>query len=107
MIWASIAARLLSMGIPKRLHKVVMWLAFVLLCAALFGLWLWQHDRGVIEEHEAEVTEQVGKLDDDGDLAASEAAADKKAGIEKENEDARKAADGSDDPLKSGLDRLR
>lgn len=106
MLLAFITSRLLALGIPERFHRIAMWIMLALLCAALFGIWLWRHDRAVIKDHEAEVTEQVGKLDDAGDRAATEAAADKKAGIEKENDDARKAADGSDDPLRDGLKRL-
>lgn len=54
-------------------------------------------------ESRVEALEADSKADDvAGQVAASEAAT-----IEQESDDARKAAAGSDDPLKSGLDRLR
>lgn len=84
--------------------------ASVGLILALFAAWKlfwWQYDRGVIQNHETKITAQVIEASASASIAAVEAAAVAKSEVEKQNEQARKAADGSDDPLKSGLDRLR
>lgn len=97
----------LRAGIPERLQKYVLYAILALIVA--FGVWLWfrAHDRAVIREHEREIVEEVRERTDRGNAAATEAAAETQDKIEQENDDARKAADGSDDPLKSALDRLR
>lgn len=75
--------------------------------ALAFLLWLAMHDRGVIADHEAEVTKQVEATSSAAATVAASAAAETRSEVEKANDDARDAAAGSDDPLKSGLDRLR
>lgn len=77
------------------------------LCGTLWSCWLDKHDDEVIENHEAKITEQVIEASASASIAAVEAATVAKSEVEKTNEQARKAAHGSDDPLRAGLDRLR
>ena len=65
------------------------------------------YDRSVIREHEREVAEQVREKTEAGEKAGRDAAVATKSEVEKRNDEARKAAAGSDDPLKSGIDSLR
>ena len=79
------------------------------LLLALFAAWKlfwWQYDKSVIEKHEEKVAETVATASASASASASAAVDDTKSKVEKGNEDARKEASGSADPLKSGLDRL-
>jgi len=85
-------------------------IALVGLIIALWGAWslFWKiHDDGVIDEHESKVTAQVIEASASASIAAVESAAVAKSKVEKQNDDARKAADGCADVLKCGLDRMR
>lgn len=101
-----IVAWLIRIGIPARFHRWALYAALAVLAVALVLWWFARHDAAVIERHEGNVAAEVDRKDDAGDTAARETAAAEKATIQKENDDARKAADGSDDPLKHALDRL-
>lgn len=79
----------------------------VLLAVGGFSLWLYLHDKGVVEadraQSKAEVTQKAREADERA-RGASEAVPDK---VEQENDKARDAARGSSDPLRDGLDSLR
>lgn len=98
-------------GLPESVRRPLAILtAFVTvagMCALLWSCWLSSHDAEVIEDHEAKVTAAVIEASASASIAAVESAAAAKSNVEKTNDDARKAADGADDPLKRGLDRLR
>ncbi|WP_310534596.1 hypothetical protein [Novosphingobium sp.] len=98
-------------GLPEGLRRPLALLtAFVAvagLCALLWSCWLSSHDAEVIDEHEAAVTAQVIEASASASIAAVESAAATKSKVEKQNDDARKAADGCADVLKCGLDRMR
>ncbi len=80
-----------------------------ILLAVLLGwrIWLWRHDVAVIKAHEAEVAAQVQAEAIDAAERATEAVSETKGRIDETNEQARRDASGSDDPLRSGLDSLR
>lgn len=77
--------------------------------ALLAALWLAKtlYDRALIAEHDSVQETAVLKADAAADDKAGQVAATEQAKVEKENQDARKAAAGSDDPLKSAFDQLR
>jgi len=109
MIWViGIVARL---GVPERFQRAAAWIALALALVALLTAswltWLHFHDKAVIEKHEEGITAEVATRKAEADAAATQAAGTTTNRVELENEDARKAADGAADPLKSGLDRLR
>lgn len=101
------ATRLWFSGLPAGIRRAALWIALALLTIALVWLWFRQHDAKVIERHEAATKAQVTEKASEGAAAGQKAADDTKAQIEQENNDARKAADGSDDPLRAALGRLR
>lgn len=74
---------------------------------AAFLLWDWLDDRGVISDHEAKVAQQVEQKTTAANAAATSAADATRTEVEQTNDQARRAAAGSNDPLKSGLDGLR
>jgi hypothetical protein len=52
-------------GVPERVRKPLATAALIVAAfaflAALWGIWLWQHDKGVIEAHEAEREARAGE----------------------------------------------
>lgn len=104
----ALAIRLVAaLGIPERFRRAAAWASLILAAIALLWLAKTLYDRSIIREHEREIVEEVQRKTDKGNAAATEAAQETQGRIEQENDNARKAADGSDDPLKSALDRLR
>lgn len=89
------------------LQRIGVTLGLILAVIAGVKLWFHFHDKAVIDEHEAEVTAQVIEASASASIAAVESAAATKSKVEKQNDDARKAADGCADVLKCGLDRMR
>lgn len=98
-------------GLPESLRRplalLTTGLAVAALCGLLWTCWLGKHDDAVIEKHEAKVTQAIATASASASAVAIDAASDTKSKVEKKNDDARKAAAGSDDPLKRGLDSLR
>lgn len=74
--------------------------------AAILG-WLWLHDRQVIAQDRLQATVEAQQRDAVADDRAGQVAASEAATIETENDNAREAAAGSDDPLADGLRALR
>ncbi len=109
MIWAiTILARWgVPEGVRRPLAILIGIMALVALLAASWALWLHFHDKGVIERHEEQVTKQVDAISSEAAASASAAVDHSRNEVEIGNEQARAAASGSDDRLKSGLDRLR
>ena len=89
-----------GLGLLKQVITVV------LLIGSLWGLKAC-YDHSVIEKHEAKVEAKIEKKQEKGTKAGRDAADDVHDEVENENEQARTAASRSDDPLKSGIDRLR
>lgn len=98
---------LASVGIPDRFQKAAAYAGLVILTIALVMGWMYFHDRKVIREHEAKVTAKIEKKDAAGDAAAAKAEKDARDDVEAGNARASEAANGSDDPLKAGLDALK
>lgn len=62
---------------------------------------------GQVEKERYEAALEAARMDSVADDVAGQIAASKAATIQQENERARQAALNSDDPLRTGLDRLR
>lgn len=109
MIWA--VTLLARWGVPESVRRPLAILmgvgALIALTWAAWSLWLHFHDKSVIERHEEKITRQVEAVSSEAAASASAAVDHSRNEVEQANEDARKAAADSDDPLKSGLDRLR
>lgn len=86
-----------------RFHRPLIGLALIL--ALMWALNAYVAD--AVRKDRLEATVEVQKRDAVADDHAGQVAASQAATIEQENDNAREAAAGSDDPLKSGLDRLR
>lgn len=86
-----------------RYNRAFIALALVLSLAG----WLWWHDRQVIAQDRLEAAAEARRIDAIADDVAGQIAASEAATTEQENDDARKAAADSDDPLRAGLERLR
>jgi hypothetical protein len=98
-ILAKLAASFL--GLPR-------WVHLALTGALAFAVWLHFHDRGVIRDHEAEVTQATATASASASGAAIDQADQTKTQVEKDNAEARNAAARQpDDPLRAGLDQLR
>lgn len=93
--------------LPRAVKLGLASLAGVLLAWGLWAVWLGKHDAEVIDRHEEGVTAEVERKDTAGDTAARETAAAEKSTVERQNDQARKAAEKSDDPLRDGLRALR
>jgi hypothetical protein len=89
------------LGLPR-------WVHLALAGAVAFALWLHFHDRAVIKDHEAEVTQATATASASASAAAIDAAAKTETQVEKDNAKARDAAARQPaDPLRAGLDQLR
>lgn len=93
-------------ALPRSAKLALAVIAGLLLAWALWSLWLRGHDRAVIERHEEVIEAEVERKAGEASEAAADAAAATKSDVEKTNDEARKAADGSDDPLRAALDSL-
>jgi hypothetical protein len=99
MTFAKILASFL--GLPR-------WVHLALAGALAFAVWLHFHDRGVIKDHEAKVTQAVATASASASAAAIDKAGQTQTQVEKDNAEARNAAARQpDDPLRAGLDQLR
>lgn len=101
----SLATRFLAL--PKWLRNAIYVALGALALWLAFTLWLHFHDRSIIREHEAEITEQVGQKTRAADAAATEASDRTVDDIAAGNQRASEAAKDSDDPLADGLRELR
>jgi len=107
MLEALLIRAVASVGVPERFRRIAGYIGLALSVLALLWLGKTLYDRSIIAEHDAKQDVAVLKADAVADDLAGKVAASGVAKVEKENEDARREAVGSDDPLKSGLDRLR
>ena len=98
-------------GVPESVRRPLALVTTVLAVAALLGLlwtwWLRGHDKAKIAEYEGAVQQAVATASASASAAAIETTEQSKAKTEQGNDDARKAAAGSDDPLRDGLGSLR
>ena len=78
----------------------------VLLIAA-FLIWDWLDDRAAIRAHEGRIAGEVAEQASAAATSAAAAVNQTQTEVDQTNDQARRAAAGSNDPLKSGLDRLR
>lgn len=102
-----IMAILARLGVPEPLRKVVAYIGLTIAAIAILALAKHFYDNAVEARYEAKVQAQVTKATEAANTAATEAVTATKTEVERTNEDARNAASGSADPLKSGLDSLR
>ena len=84
-------------------HRALIGLGAILALFIAFRLYV----NGQVEQARLEDAAAVQRMDAIADDAAGQVAASEAASVEKQNDEARREAVGSDDPLKSGLDRLR
>jgi len=84
-------------------HRALIGVGLVVALFVAFRLYV----AGQVEQARLEDAAAVQRMDAIADDAAGQVAATEQAKIEKENADVRREALGSDDPLKSGLDRMR
>lgn len=78
----------------------------VLLIGA-FLLWDWLDDRAAVTAHEGRIAGEVARQTSAAATSAAAAVHQTQTEVDQTNDEARRAAAGSDDPLRSGLDRLR
>lgn len=78
----------------------------VVAAVVIFAAYRW-HVATKVEQARADDAAEAARMDAVADDIAGQIAASEAATVEQENTDARKAAAGSDDGLKSALDRLR
>ncbi len=108
MILAFLTARWAAFqGLPPLMRRLIAGVVLVALLWLLWAIWLGKHDRKVIAEHEAEVTQEIVKASQQATVKASEAVATAKDKTEQSNAQARAAASRSDDPLRAAFDSLR
>lgn len=104
-------ALLASLGVAERFRKPLAYLALGLVVAALlwaaWAIWLHNHDKGVIERHEEEITQRVDTVSSEAAASASAAVDQSRNEVELENAQASEAAAHSSDPLGDGLRSLR
>lgn len=97
-------------GVSQRFQamavKALAIIVLIALCAALWAIWLHNHDERVIAEHEADVTAEVHEKTEAGAKAAGEASGDVRADAARKVERANDVAAESDDPLADGLKEL-
>lgn len=86
-----------------RYHRALLGVGLVVALFVAFRLYV----AGQVEQARLEDAAAVARVDAIADDAAGQVAASEAASVEKQNDDARREAVGSDDPLKRGLDRLR
>jgi len=84
-------------------HRALIGIGAILALFVAFRIYV----NGQVEQARLEDAAAVQRMDAIADDAAGHVAATEQAKIEKENADVRREALGSDDPLKSGLDRMR
>lgn len=101
---AALFARLMA---SQRFRRIAGYVGLAI--SLLAALWLAKalYDRALIADHDAAQEAAVLKADAVADDKAGQVAATEQAKVEKGNQDARNAAAGSDDPLKSAFDQLR
>ena len=107
MLEAFLIRILASVGIPERFRSIAGYIGMAFAVIALLWLAKAFYDRSLIAEHDAKQDAAVIKADAIADDKAGQVSASQAARIEKENNDARKAAAGSDDPLADGLRALK
>lgn len=95
------------LALPDGIRAILYAIAAGVAGWALMTAYLHFRDARVIREHEASVREAIAERTERAEAAADEAAAQRKQQVETTNEQARKAADGSDDPLRAAFERLR
>ncbi len=86
-----------------RYHRAMIGLGAILALFIAFRLYV----NGQIEQARLEDAAAVAKVDAIADDVAGQVAASEAATVEKENQDARREAVGSDDPLAQGLRTIR
>lgn len=89
------------------LAKVISWGALAALAVAAFLLWDWRDDARAIAEHDAAAAVQAVATARAADAHARAATDSSINEVESTNDEARAAAENSDDPLAAGLRRLR
>jgi hypothetical protein len=107
MLEAFLIRAVAAVGIPERFRRIAGYIGLALACITLLWLAKSLYDRSLIAEHDAKQETAVIKADAVADDVAGQVAASEQAKVEKENDNARKAANAGDDPLADGLRSLR
>ena len=98
-------------GLPEWVRRPLAFITTALAAAALLGMlatcWMRRHDKQVIETHEAAITQSVAAQAASASTAAASAVAQTQSNIGAGNDEARDAAENSDDPWLAGLNKLR
>jgi hypothetical protein len=99
--------RAFGLSLPAPIARFADWIALALVVALGWAIWLHHHDTVLIEAHEAAISTAVASATDAANQAASNTANTEQAQVEASNDQARRAAIGSDDPLRAVDDSLR
>lgn len=99
--------RFAGIAVPAPIARFLDWIALALALALGWAIWLHHHDAKVIGAHEAAISSAVASATDAANQAASNTASTEQAKVEATNDQARRAAIGSDDPLRAVDDSLR
>lgn len=107
---AGIVAWLVKKGLSEtaapKVAKVGLTVATVALAAGLFFGWLALHDRGVVKDHEADISAEVEKATNDAEDAADDAQAESTAEFEAKQDADKKEIDDAKRENRSPLDAL-
>lgn len=107
MLEAFLIRAVAAVGVPERFRRIAGYIGMAFAVIALLWLAKTLYDRSLIAEHDAKQESAVIKADAVADDIAGQVAASEQAEVEKENDDARKAAAAGDDPLADGLRALK
>ena len=102
----AILAMFARWGLPEWIRKPVAYAGAILTLFALLWLLKGCYDDSVIDKHEAGIAAQVQIQTSEAAVQSSAAVTAKQTEVEKRNDEARKAARDSSDPLRDGLNRL-
>ena len=98
---------ILPFGLTPLTAKYIGGAIGIVLAITAFMLWLNHRENAAVEADRAKAAAEIAPRQQRAGEAAQATAAAIQTKAEKENDEARKAAAGSDDPLKSGFDSLR
>jgi len=107
MLEAFLIRAVAAVGVPERFRRIAGYVGLALACITLLWLAKALYDRSLIAVHDAKQETAVIKADAVADDVAGQVAASEQAKVEKENDNARKAANAGDDPLADGLRALK
>lgn len=99
--------RAFGVTLPAPIARFADGVALAMAVALGWAIWLHHHDTKLIDAHEAAISTAVASATEAANQAASNTASTEQAQVEASNDQARRAAIGSDDPLRAVDDSLR